>query len=48
MVWALKHIPIFVNLVSNNTLKYQFDLADNRFEILGGYSFEKRNEKFIY
>ena len=33
------------NLVSNNTLKYQFDLADNRFEILGGYSFEKRNTR---
>lgn len=33
------------NLVSNNTLKYQFDLSDNKFEILGGYSFEKRNAR---
>ncbi|MCO6460346.1 MAG: TonB-dependent receptor [Saprospiraceae bacterium] len=31
------------NLVSNNTLKYAFDLSDNKFEILGGYSFEKKN-----
>lgn len=31
------------NLVSNNTLRYNFDIDASAFEILAGYSFEKRN-----
>ncbi len=30
-----------LNLVSNNTLKYQKELGRHSFEVLGGYSFEK-------
>lgn len=36
------------NLVSNNTLKYSFDLQDNRFEVLAGYSFERKNVASSY
>lgn len=31
------------NLVSNNTLKYGFDIQDHKFEVLAGYSFERKN-----
>jgi len=34
-----------LNIVSNNTLKYQFDIDKSKIELLGGYSFEKREAR---
>lgn len=36
------------NLVSNNTLKYNFSIGKNTFDILGGNSFEKRQTRSSY
>jgi TonB-linked SusC/RagA family outer membrane protein len=33
------------NLVSNNTLKYKFSVKKHDFELLGGYSFEKKQTR---
>lgn len=37
-----------MNLVSNNTLKYNLSVKDHSFEVLGGYSFEKKQTRSSY
>jgi TonB-linked SusC/RagA family outer membrane protein len=37
-----------LNLVSNNTLKYSLSLKNHSLEILGGYSFEKKQTRSSY
>lgn len=37
-----------MNIVSNNTLKYNFNIKKHSVEMLGGYSFEFKEKRFTY